>query len=44
MLIDYEKFVKFSYKSEPHLKPLDVLIFSCEDDDFDKHANVFLTC
>ena len=36
-----EKFVKKSKKIQIHLKLLDVLIYSFENGEFDKHGNVF---
>lgn len=33
----FEKFVKMSKKIQTHLKLLDVLIYSRENSDFDKH-------
>ena len=42
--MDFEKFVKNVKKIQINPKPLDVLIYPCENGDFDKHGNVFQMC
>lgn len=40
--MDFRKIMKNVLKI--HLKPWDMLIYLCENDNFDKHDNVFRMC
>ena len=40
----FQNFVKNIQNNQIHIKPLDELIYFCENDDFEKYGNVLNIC